>query len=293
MERFIETIIDGIATGSIYGALALALVLIYRATGIVNFAQGEMAMFSTFIAWGLTEAGIAVGFAVLITVAVSLIGGMVIERVVIRPVEGGQELTLVVVTLGLFILINGLARWIWGPQNRGFPRLFPDDTVAVGAIETSVEALALVAVLLGVAGVLYVIFQRTRLGLAMRAAAANPEASRIVGIHVGRMLMLGWGLAAACGAVAGVLVAPRLFLDPNLMGPVIIYSFAAATLGGFDSPFGAVLGGWIIGVAEALAGGYVDFIGQDLKILVPLGVILAVLLVRPQGLFGSPEVARV
>jgi branched-chain amino acid transport system permease protein len=293
MERFIETIIDGIATGSIYGALALALVLIYRATGIVNFAQGEMAMFSTFIAWGLTEAGIAVGLAVLITLAVSFVGGMVIERVIIRPVEGGQELTLVVVTLGLFILINGLARWIWGPQNRGFPRLFPDDPVAVGSIETSVEALALVAVLLGVAGVLYLIFQRTRLGLAMRAAAVNPEASRIVGIPVGRMLMLGWGMAAVCGAVAGVLVAPRLFLDPNLMGPVIIYSFAAATLGGFDSPFGAVLGGWIIGVAEALAGGYVDFIGQDLKILVPLGVILAVLLVRPQGLFGSPEVGRV
>jgi branched-chain amino acid transport system permease protein len=293
MERFIETIIDGIATGSIYGALALALVLIYRATGIVNFAQGEMAMFSTFIAWGLTEAGIAVGVAVLITLAVSFVGGMVIERVLIRPFEGGQELTLVVVTLGLFILINGLARWIWGPQNRGFPSLFPDDTVAVGGIETSVEALALVAVLLGVAGVLYLIFQRTRLGLAMRAAAVNPEASRTVGIPVGRMLMLGWGMAAVCGAVAGVLVAPRLFLDPNLMGPVIIYSFAAATLGGFDSPFGAVLGGWIIGVAEALAGGYVDFIGQDLKILVPLGVILAVLLVRPQGLFGSPEVARV
>jgi branched-chain amino acid transport system permease protein len=293
MERFIETIIDGIATGSIYGALALALVLIYRATGIVNFAQGEMAMFSTFIAWGLTEAGIAVGVAVLITLAVSMVGGMLIERIVIRPVEGGQELTLVVVTLGLFILINGLARWIWGPQNRGFPSLFPDDTVAVGGIETSVEALALVAVLLGVAGVLYLIFQRTRLGLAMRAAAVNPEASRTVGIPVGRMLMLGWGLAAVCGAVAGVLVAPRLFLDPNLMGPVIIYSFAAATLGGFDSPFGAVLGGWIIGIAEALAGGYVDFIGQDLKILVPLGVILAVLLVRPQGLFGSPEVARV
>ena len=146
--------------------------------------------------------------------------------------------------------------------------------------------------LLGVVGVLWLIFQHTTLGLAMRAAAVDPAASRLVGIPVGRMLMLGWGMAAVCGALAGVLVAPRLFLDPDLMGPVIIYSFAAATLGGFDSPFGAVLGGWIIGVAEALAGGYVEFIGQDLKILVPLGVILAVLLVRPQGLFGSPEVAR-
>jgi branched-chain amino acid transport system permease protein len=292
MTTFVETLIDGIATGSIYGALALALVLIYRSTGIVNFAQGEMAMFSTFIAWGLSEAGLPIGVAVLITLVVSLVGGMLIERVLIRPVEGGQELTLVVVTLGLFILINGLARWIWGSQNRGFPRLLPDDPVDVGGIRTSVEALGLVVVLLGVVGVLFLVFQRTKLGLAMRAAAVNPMASRMVGVPVGRMLMLGWGLAAVCGAIAGVLVAPRLFLDVNLMGPVIIYSFAAATLGGFDSPFGAVLGGWIIGVAEALAGGYVDFIGQDLKILVPLGVILAVLLVRPHGLLGSPDVAR-
>ncbi len=292
MERFIETLIDGIATGSIYGALALALVLIYRSTGIVNFAQGEMAMFSTFIAWGLVEAGIPVGLAVLITLVVSMAGGMLIERALIRPVEGSQELTLVTVTLGLFILVNGLARWIWGSTNRGFPSLFPDDSVSVGGIGTSLESLGLVAVLLGVVGVLYLIFQRTKLGLAMRAAAVDQGASRLVGIPVGRMLMIGWGLAAVCGALAGVLVAPRLFLDPNLMGPVIIYSFAAATLGGFDSPFGAVLGGWIIGIAEALAGGYVDFIGQDLKILVPLIVILSVLLVRPHGLFGSPEVAR-
>ena len=288
MERFIETLIDGIATGSIYAALALALVLIYRSTGIVNFAQGEMAMFSTFVAWGLTQAGIAVGFAILITLVLSLIGGMVIERALIRPVEGGQELTLVVVTLGLFIFVNGLARWIWGSTNRGFPSLFPDGT-AIGVSDRVARARRRPA-------------RRRRhpvadlpadhLGLAMRAAAVDPAASRLVGIPVGRMLMLGWGMAAVCGALAGVLVAPRLFLDPNLMGPVIIYSFAAATLGGFDSPFGAVLGGWIIGIAEALAGGYVDFIGQDLKILVPLAVILCVLLVRPQGLFGSPEVAR-
>ena len=266
--------------------------LIYRSTGIVNFAQGEFAMFSTFIAWSLTEAGVALGLAILLTLAVSLVGGMVIERVLIRPVEGGQELTLVTVTLGLFILVNGLARWIWGSTNRGFPNLFPDGSADLVGVGVSYEAVGLLAVLLGVVGVLWLIFQHTTLGLAMRAAAVDPAASRLVGIPVGRMLMLGWGMAAVCGALAGVLVAPRLFLDPGLMGPVIIYSFAAATLGGFDSPFGAVLGGWIIGVAEALAGGYVEFIGQDLKILVPLGVILAVLLVRPQGLFGSPEVAR-
>jgi len=293
MERFLETIIDGIAVGSIYGALALALVLIYRSTGIVNFAQGEMAMFATFIAWALTEAGIPIGLAVLITIAFALVAGMIIERVLIRPVEGGQELTLVVVTLGLFIFINGMATWIWGPQNRGFPRLLPNDRISVLGLDTTWEAVLLVVVLLGVAGVLFLIFNKTKIGLAMRAAAANPDASRIVGVPVGRMLMLGWGLAAAVGAIAGVLIAPRLFLDVNLMGAVMIYAFASATLGGFDSAFGAIVGGWIIGIAEAIAGGYIDFIGQDLKILVPLIIILTVLLVRPQGLFGSPAVARV
>ncbi len=291
-DLFLDQFVLGLQDGSIYASLALALVIIYRTTGLLNFAQGEMAMFSTFVAWGLIEGGIPVGLAVLMTLVLSLLGGMVIERALIRPVEGSPELTLVTVTLGLFILVNGLARWIWGSTNRGFPSLFPDSTVSVGGIGASVESLGLVAVLLAVVGLLYLIFQRTKLGLAMRAAAVNPDASRLVGVPVGRMLMIGWGMAAVCGALAGVLVAPRLFLDPGLMGPVIIYSFAAATLGGFDSPFGAVLGGWIIGVAEALAGGYVGFIGQDLKILVPLAVILTVLLVRPHGLFGSPEVAR-
>jgi branched-chain amino acid transport system permease protein len=199
----------------------------------------------------------------------------------------------VVVTLGLFIFINGMATWIWGPENRGFPRLLPNDRISVLGLDTTWEAVLLVVVLLGVAGVLFLIFNKTKIGLAMRAAAVNPDASRIVGVPVGRMLMLGWGLAAAVGAVAGVLIAPRLFLDVNLMGAVMIYAFASATLGGFDSAFGAIVGGWIIGVAEAIAGGYIDFIGQDLKILVPLIIILTVLLVRPQGLFGSPAVARV
>src|SRR3712207_6204845 len=171
MERFLETIIDGIAVGSIYGALALALVLIYRSTGIVNFAQGEMAMFATFIAWALTEAGIPIGLAVLMTIAFALVAGMIIERVLIRPVEGGQELTLVVVTLGLFIFINGMATWIWGPQNRGFPRLLPNDRISVLGLDTTWEAVLLVVVLLAVAGILYLLFNRTKIGLAMRAAA--------------------------------------------------------------------------------------------------------------------------
>jgi branched-chain amino acid transport system permease protein len=292
MEQFIQVLVDGIATGSIYGAVALALVLIFRSTGVVNFAQGEMAMFSTFIAWGLHEAGVPLGLAVLSTLALSFVAGMVIERVLIRHFEGGEVLTLVIVTLGLFILLNSLAGWIWGFGNRGFDSLFGDGTASLGGVQLSVESLGIVAVLLGVVGLLALVFQRTKVGLAMRAAALNPESSALVGVRVGRMLMLGWGLAAALGALAGALVAPRLFLDVNLMGSVLIYAFAAAALGGFDSALGAVVGGWVIGVSENLAGTYVDFIGADLKILVPLAIIFVVLLVKPSGLFGTREVAR-
>jgi len=292
MARLVQVVVDGIANGSIYEALALALVLIYRSTGIVNFAQGEMAMFSTFLTWGMTTAGVSLPLAILAALALSFGGGALLERIVIRPVEGRQPLTLVIVTLGLFILINNAAGWLWGFSNRGFPSTFPSGTVVLGGVRLSIESLGIVGVLLAVMGLLFLLFQHTRLGLAMRAAALDPVSSRLVGIRVGRMLMLGWGLAATVGAIAGILVAPRLFLDVNLMGGVLVYSFAAATLGGFDSALGAVLGGWIIGVSENLAGTYVDVIGSDLKILVPLGVILVVLLVRPAGLLGAREVER-
>ena len=292
MERFVQVIVDGLATGSLYGALALAVVLIYRSTGIVNFAQGEMAMFSTFIAWGLMEAGLPLALALLGTLVFSFVAGMLIERVIIRPVEGGEVLTLVIVTLGLYILVNSAAGWIWGFGNRSFPGLFGDGSFDLAGVRISVESIGIVAVLIAVVGILFAVTQRTKVGLAMRAVSLNPDSSRLVGISVGRTLMIGWGIAALVGALAGALIAPRLFLDVNFMGSVLIYSFAAATLGGFDSPFGAVLGGWIIGIAENLAGTYIDFIGSDLKILVPLVAILVVLLVRPTGLFGSAEVAR-
>jgi branched-chain amino acid transport system permease protein len=292
VERFVQVLVDGWATGSLYGALALAVVLIYRSTGVVNFAQGEMAMFSTFIAWGLLQAGLPLGLAILGTLALSFVGGMVIERAIIRPVEGGEVLTLVIVTLGLYILLNSGAGWIWGFGNRAFPSVFGDTSFDVAGVRISVESIGIVAVLIGVVAILFAVFRHTKVGLAMRAVSLNPDSSRLVGISVGRTLMIGWGIAALVGALAGALIAPRLFLDVNFMGGVLIYSFAAATLGGFDSPLGAVLGGWIIGIAENLAGTYVDFIGSDLKILVPLFAILVVLLFRPTGLFGSAEVAR-
>jgi branched-chain amino acid transport system permease protein len=292
VERFLQVVVDGIADGSIYATLALALVLIFRSTGVVNFAQGEMAMFSTFLAWGLAQGGTPLWLAILGAFAVSFAGGMLVERVLIRPVEGGNPLSLVIVTLGLFIVVNAAAGWIWGFTLRDFPRIFPGGTAELGGVSLSIESLGIVGVLLAVVLLLWALFSHTSIGLTMRAAAQNPTSARLVGIPVGRMLMFGWGLAALLGAVAGVLVAPRLFLDTNMMSGVLVYSFAGAALGGFDSPLGAVVGSWIIGVTEGLAGTYVDVIGSDLKVLVPLTIIFVVLLVRPAGLFGSPEVTR-
>ncbi|HST64928.1 MAG TPA: branched-chain amino acid ABC transporter permease [Mycobacteriales bacterium] len=292
MERFLQVVVDGIADGSVYAALALALVLIFRSTGVVNFAQGEMAMFATFLAWALADAGLPIGVALAGALVLAFLGGMLVERVLIRPVEGGNPLNLVIVTLGLFIVVNAAAGWIWGFDLRDFPRLFPGGVASIGGVSLSIESLGIIAVLLVVVGLLWVLFTHTPVGLAMRAAAQDPASARLVGVPVGRMLMLGWGLASLLGAVAGVLVAHRLFLDTNLMAGVLVYSFAGAALGGFDSPVGAVVGSWIIGVTEALAGTYVDAIGSDLKVLVPLAVIFVVLLVRPSGLFGSPEVSR-
>jgi branched-chain amino acid transport system permease protein len=293
VEQFIQLVIDGIAEGSVYGAVALALVLIFRATSIVNFAQGEMAMFSTFVAWGLLQAGFPLGLAFVSALLLSFAGGMIIERVIIRPVEGSDHLPIVIVTLGLLILLNSGAGWIWGFNNRAFPSMFSDERIDIVGVRISWESIGITGITLAVVGLLWLFTQRTKLGLAMRAVSMHPQSSELAGIRVGRTLMIGWGLAAAVGALAGCLIAPSLFLDVNFMGAVLIYSFAAATLGGFDSPHGAVIGGWIIGVTEQLAGHYVDFIGADLKILVPLAIIIAVLLVRPTGLFGSREVARV
>ena len=292
MNQFVQLVVDGLAMGSIYAALALALVLIFRSTGVVNLAQGELAMFSTFLAWSLVQAGLPLWLALVATAVGSFAGGMAVERILIRPVEGRDPLTMLVIALGMYVLVNAAAGWIWGFETHAFPRVLPAGDTDVGGLRVAYESIGTVAVLLAVVGLLFLLFQRTKIGLGMRAVAATPESSRLVGISVGRTLMLGWGLAAVMGAIAGVLTAPQLFLEPNMMASVLVYAVAAATLGGFDSPKGAVIGGWTIGVTERLAGDYLPFIGSDLTILVPLAVISLVLLVRPQGLFGSPEVVR-
>jgi branched-chain amino acid transport system permease protein len=293
METFVQQIVSGLATGGIYGSLALALVMIYQATDVVNYAQGEMAMFSTYIAWTMLNAGLPYWVAFFATLAIAFVGGLLIERIVIRPVENAPILTIVIVCIGLLVIFNSMAGWIYSYIQKPFPSPFPQRPVRLGNIYFGAHDIGAISVTLLVLLGLYVFFRYTTLGLAMRAAAQNPASSRLVGIRVGWMLALGWALAALVGAVAGMMVAPIVFLDPNMMSGILIYAFASATLGGFTSPGGAVLGGFIVGITENLVGTYVSFIGTELKLTVALAMILIVLVVKPSGLFGRVAVHRV
>jgi len=293
LHELTQQIVSGLATGSIYASVALALVLIYRAMGIINFAQGEMAMFSTYIAWQLVQFGVPVWLAFGATLIIAFAGGVAIERIVIRPVERANQLTLVIVSLGLFIALNGLAGWIWGYIVKSPPPPFPPTAITVGGVAFSAQDVGIIAVSLVTLGLISLFFQKTKLGLAMRAAALYPEQSRVLGIRVGWMLALGWGLAAVVGATAGIMIAPVVFLDPNMMQSIIVYAFAAAVLGGIESPIGAVVGGLILGVAINLLGTYVEAIGNELRLAAALAIIVLVLVVRPSGLFGKPSVQRV
>jgi len=294
-QGVIQQIVSGLATGGVYASLALALVLIYRSMEALNFAQGEMAMFSTFIAWTLVSVvHLNYYLAFAITIAVSIAGGFLLERVVIRPVEKAPPLTVVLVTLGLFFVINGLAGLIWQYVIKAFPGPpgFPQTSVSVGGVSVGIQDLFLIGVTVVLLAILYAFFRYTKLGLAMRSAALYPEMSRMLGVRTSWMLALGWGMAAGVGAVSGMLIAPIEFLDPNMMQPILLYAFAAAVLGGIENPAGAVAGGFIVGVLLALIGTYVPG-ARDLRLAFGLVIIVAVLLVRPGGLFGRAHVARV
>src|SRR5438876_2816878 len=267
--------------------------MIYQATDVVNFAHGSMAMFGTYICWAMINAGLPYWAAFLLTLVVAFVGGVAVERILLRPVENAPILSIVIVTLGLLVIFTSIAGWIWTYVQKPFPSPFPSTPLKAGNIVLGAHDLGQIGVTLVVLLCIYLFFTFTPLGLAMRAAAHNPISSRLVGIRVGWMLALGWGLAAVFGAVAGIMVAPILTLEPNMMGGVQIYAFAAATLGGFTSPGGAVLGGFIVGVVENLVGTYVSFIGTELKLTVALAMIIVVLLVRPTGLFGTTVVKRV
>ncbi len=291
--EFAQQLASGIREGAIYAGLALALVIIYRSTRVINFAQGEMATFTTFIAWSLMNRGLSFWAAFPIVLVIAFAGGVTIERVLIRPVENASVITIVIVTLGLALVLNGLMVQIWGGDTRPFHGPFSTRTIDVGGVPVSVQDIGIVVVSLALVVLLGLFFRFTKLGLALRAAAANPDSSRLVGVRVGWMLAFGWGLAAVLGAVAGMMIAPVVFLDPNMMQTVLLYAFAAAVLGGLDSPLGAVVGGLLLGVTITLLGRYVGFVGQELKLPTALLLILLVLLVRPAGLFGRVAVRRV
>jgi branched-chain amino acid transport system permease protein len=293
VELFIEQLLNGIGFGVVYGSVALALVMIYRTTRLLNFAQGEMALFSTYISWKLTGE-LPVWLAILVSMALAFVAGAVIERVLIRPVEEGRSpLNVVIVTLGMFLAINSLAQLFFGTDPQQMAAPWPSGRVNVFSTDIRNSTIALIVVLAVECVLLWLLLQKTKIGLKMRAVASNPESSRLTGINTGVILMLGWGLAAAIGALAGSLVAARQgSFDSTTMQIVLVYAFAAAALGGFESLMGAVVAGLIVGVSQTLTIQYIDAL-DGIDLVVPLGLILIVLLVKPNGLFGRKTVERV
>ena len=289
MEELIQQVLGGIATGAIYACIALAVVMIYQAIDHFNFAQGEMAMFSAFLTWQMIDWGANYWVAFFVCIVISFIGGIAIERIVFAPLHNAPVFTHIVVFIALFQIFNAGAGFIWEFTIKEFPSPFPEklpfDTVLIGPHELGMTLITLIML-----GLIFLFFRFTPIGLAMRASAASPESARLVGISVGWMVALGWGLAAAIGAVGGMMIAPVVYLEPNMMLGILLYGFAGAVVGGLTSPGGAVVGGFLMGVIEPLAG---MAIGSELKLTVALVVIVIILIFKPSGLFGRVVVQRV
>jgi branched-chain amino acid transport system permease protein len=294
-DLFAELTVKGIAQGGVYGSLALALVLIYRATGVINFAQGEMAMATTYIAYQLTLWGLSYWPAFFLTLVIAFVFGVTTQQLVIRPVQHRSVVAVVIVTVGLFSLIDGIVIWIWNADPKFMPAPFSGAVYTIGGVTVSATDLGTIAVALGSVLVLWLFFRFTKLGLAMRAAALRPAAARLVGVRVNWMLALGWGFATVLGAVAGLMTEANVFqLSPSMMQPVLIYAFAAAVLGGLESPVGSVVSGIALGIFLNLLGQYGGYLGDStLSLPVAFAVLLVVLLVKPTGLFGRAAVRKV
>jgi len=296
MSLFIERMFNGLADGSVFALLALALVVVFRATGQINFAQGEIGMMGAFVVSTLTLTGWPVWLSIGAAMIFGFVVALLLERVVVRPTEHRSPGAVIVALIGVFLGLNQLATMIWGNDARSLPSPFPtdaDDFVRIGGAPIRIERLGIIAVLAVLVALLWLLFNRTRVGLAMRAVANNQESSNLVGMRVGRVLALGWGLAGAIGVLAAALLAPQAGLSNSLMIAPFLLASVAAVLGGLDSPLGAVVGGLIIGLVRAVLVGYVDFLGSGAVFPVMLVVLLGVLLLRPNGLFGSEAVERV
>lgn len=297
MELLLQRIFDGIADGMIYGALALALVLIYRVTGLVNFAQGEMAMFTTFIVWWIARPDRLFGWtmpmwlAIIVGAGAGFLMGALIERFVMRPFEDREHLPQAMVTMGIFLGLGAVAAFVFSVQPVAMESVFPAGGFTIGGANLTWSTIGLIIVFVCLSLLVRLLFVKTKIGLAMRATTTNASSAQLSGVNVKRTLMVGWGLAGAVGAVAGAMLAPKLFLSPFMMQAVLLYAFASAILGGLDSALGAVVGGVLVGLTQHLAGGYL--VGSELQLASALLLILIVLLVRPQGIFGRLKVERV
>jgi branched-chain amino acid transport system permease protein len=299
MEIFLDRLFSGLTSGSIYVLIALALVVVFRSSGTINFAQGEYALFTCFVAWWLTTKGWPLVLAMLVSMAVGFALGVVTERALIRPIRKRNEAAVLIVALGLFTALNGADGWIWGPEDKVFPHLLPNglnDYVLIGGARLHYDSIGIFIATALVIGLLALLLNRTPLGLKMRAVATNPESAALSGVKVGNVLSISWGLSSAIGSFAGVLLVP--VLPPNQLNlsgffPILIFSSAAALLGGLDSIVGAVIGGIVFGVAESMLNGYATFLGGSLQLTVAFAIIVVVLVVKPTGLFGSRRVERV
>jgi len=291
---FAQQTVAGVATGAVYGSLALALVLIYRATEVINFAQGELAMATTYVAYQLILWGLPYWAAFFLTLLIAFVVGVVVQLVFIRPVQRKSVIAVVIVTVGLFILLDGIVAWIWGADIKFMPAPFGNHVYKLGGVAVARQDVGTIVITLVSVLLLWALFRFTKLGLGMRAAALRPASAGLVGIRVDRMLAVGWGLAAVLGAVAGLMAEPAEFvLQPTLMQPILLYGFAAAVLGGLESPAGAVVGGIAIGIFLNLVGQYVHFVTSELRLPVAFAVLLVVLLIKPTGLFGHRRVRKV
>lgn len=289
MTHFVNLTLTGVTNGAVYAAVALALVLIWRSTRVVNFAQGGMAMFTTFIAWDVVRHHGSYWLALAVALLSGLVLGAAAERVLIRPVENKSPLNAVIVALGLLILLEAVAGMLWGGELHSYPSAFRIKGFTVGGnhLLLSPNDLFIVAAVAAVMAALLFLFRGTQIGLRMRASAFAPETARLLGVRVGRLLTLGWALAALVGALAGVLIAPSVFVGPNQFDPILVFGFTAAVIGGLESPAGAVLGGLTLGVALSYVAGYVS---TDVSAFAAFLVLIAVLMVRPNGLLaGTPE----
>jgi branched-chain amino acid transport system permease protein len=293
-DVFAQLTVQGLALGAVYGSLALALVLVYRATRVVNFAQGELALATTYVAYQLMKWGLSYWEAFFATLAIAFVLGLALEVALVRPVQHRSVIAAVIVTVGLFILIDGVVNWIWGGDFKYMQTPFGTGTYHLGTVSIAKLYPGMLGVVLVSVVLVWALFRFTKLGLGMRAAALRPAESALVGVRVDWMLAIGWGLAAVLGAVAGLMAEPsQFFLDPTLMQPILVYAFAAAVLGGLESPAGAVVGGLAIGVSLNLVVQYVHPITSELQTPFAFAVLLVVLLLKPSGLFGHREVRRV